>query len=388
MPTVAERESARRVIAACAACLAATASMQAVAATTCAWQGDALPPAVAATQERLVADYLAGYPRADFVATVVDGPRVSHLACGAATPRTRFEIGSLSKIFTGLVLADAVAGKRVALDDDVRKYLPEGFATLAFDGKPVTLLHLANMTSGLPDNLPERKAPAVTAAQAWQRQAVLEAYGRADFFRDLRGVRIQHAPGNDPSHSNVASILLGYVLEDVYKRPYRELVAELVERPAGMRGDATAEASSRNMEGEAMPRLSRAAYNLPAGGLAYTPEDLGRFVRYVIASPSRAVELSLAPTWKTLDGSAAISLGWIWRRSGAAGPHFQTSGGTFGFTSHTDVYRQCGIGIAFVQNAGDDATQQKLGALAEGFAAAIVAGDRRACATPDSQATP
>jgi CubicO group peptidase (beta-lactamase class C family) len=129
-------------------------------------------------------------------------------------------------------------------------------------------------------------------------------------------------------------------------------------------------------------------YNLPAGGLAYTPEDLGRFMRYLIASPSRAVELSLAPTWKTLDGSAAISLGWIWRRSGAAGPHFQTSGGTFGFTSHTDLYRQCGIGIAFVQNAGDDASQQALAALSEGFAAALVADGHRACAAAMPSATP
>ncbi len=385
---MAERSPARRLLVACAACLGAATSMQAVAATKCAWQGHPLPPAVAATQERLVAGYLAGYPHADFVATIVDGPRTAHLACGAATPRTRFEVGSLSKVFTDLVLADAVAGKRMALDDDVRKYLPEGFASLAFEGKPVTLLHLANMTSGLPDNLPARMEPAVTAAQAWEREATLEAYGRDDFFRDLRGARVEHAPGNDPSHSNVASILLGYVLEDVYRRPYRTLVADLVEGPAGMLGDAVADAPSRNKAGEAMPRLSGAAYNLPAGGLAYTPEDLGRFMRYLIASPSRAVELSLAPTWTTLDGSAAISLGWIWRRSGTAGPHFQTSGGTFGFTSHTDLYRQCGIGIAFVQNAGDDASQQALAALSEGFAAALVADGHRACAATTPSAAP
>lgn len=377
------QDAIRAAAAACAACLAALAPMPAAAAAACAWQGDAPLPAVAATQQRLAADYLAAYPHADFVATVVDGTRTSHLVCGTGiTPRTRFEIGSLSKVVTALVLAGAVTEKRVSLDDDVRKYLPPAVAAApAFAGEPVTLLYLANMTSGLPEDLPARAQPAGTAAQAWQRQAVLEAYTRGDFFRDLREARLQHPPGNDPSHSNVASILLGNLLEDAYQLPYRELVAAQVERPAGMSGAADADAPSLDVRGEAMPRLARVEYNLPAGGLAYTPEDLGRFMHYVIASPSPAVALSLQPTWKTLDGSAAITLGWIWRKTSAAGPHYQASGGTFGFTSHADLYRSCGIGVAFVQNAGDDASQPRLATLADGFAAAIVDGDHRACAT-------
>src|SRR5690349_18180964 len=63
---------------------------------------------------------------------------------------TIFEIGSISKVFTSLLLADMVNRKEVALDDPAAKYLPEHVKMPERSGKSITLLDLSTHTSGLP----------------------------------------------------------------------------------------------------------------------------------------------------------------------------------------------------------------------------------------------
>src|SRR4029078_2699321 len=63
---------------------------------------------------------------------------------------TIFAIGSISKVFTSLLLADMVNRKEVALDDPAAKYLPENVKMPERSGKSITLLDLSTHTSGLP----------------------------------------------------------------------------------------------------------------------------------------------------------------------------------------------------------------------------------------------
>src|SRR6266853_2671261 len=81
------------------------------------------------------------------------GVAYGHLAKG--DPRTLdgdtiFEIGSVSKVFTSLVLADMVHRKEVALADPAAKYLPESVRMPERSGRPITLRDLSTHTSGLP----------------------------------------------------------------------------------------------------------------------------------------------------------------------------------------------------------------------------------------------
>src|SRR5215207_4834600 len=69
---------------------------------------------------------------------------------------TLFEIGSVTKTFTGLLLQDMVERGEMKLDDPVAKYLPRSVSVPTRNGKEITLLQLATHTSGLgrdPDNL-------------------------------------------------------------------------------------------------------------------------------------------------------------------------------------------------------------------------------------------
>jgi serine-type D-Ala-D-Ala carboxypeptidase/endopeptidase len=71
---------------------------------------------------------------------------------------TAFEIGSITKVFTALLLADMVSRHEVKLTDPVANYLPPEGRPQPFDGKPFTFLDLATYTSGLP-NMPTNFGP-------------------------------------------------------------------------------------------------------------------------------------------------------------------------------------------------------------------------------------
>ena len=105
-----------------------------------------------------------------------DGRRVvayGNLANG--DPRTLdgdtiFEIGSVTKVFTSLLLADMVNRKEVALDDPAAKYLPENVRMPERNGKSITLLDLSTHRSGLPPlpgNLKLKDPAILTPTTAW-----------------------------------------------------------------------------------------------------------------------------------------------------------------------------------------------------------------------------
>ena len=71
---------------------------------------------------------------------------------------TIFEIGSVTKVFTALALADMVEHGQVSLTDPISKYLPDGVKTPQRGGKSITLEDLATHTSGLP-RLPSNIEP-------------------------------------------------------------------------------------------------------------------------------------------------------------------------------------------------------------------------------------
>ena len=112
------------------------------------------------------------------VGRVRDGPGQLRRARpgGGATPtaETRFELGSITKTFTGLLLADAVERGELALDDQLADHLPELRGTAAGD---VTLEQLATHRSGLP-GVPARDAPGQPGPDHGQRESVRRSRSR------------------------------------------------------------------------------------------------------------------------------------------------------------------------------------------------------------------
>jgi CubicO group peptidase (beta-lactamase class C family) len=221
------------------------------------------------------------------VVGIVDehGPRVvSHGKLDNGTDHevdgdTLFGIGSITKVFTALLLQDMIERGEMKLEDPVQKYLPNSVKMPTYQGKEITLLHLATHTSGLPRD------------DDGQTYAFLNHY------------TLHQAPGTRLEYSNLGMGLLGHVIALKAGQDYETLVLERICRPLGMESTRITlppELKSRLAAGHAMPGRRVKGFSterqemdprvpnlLGAGALYSTANDLLKFVSaYAGITPS------------------------------------------------------------------------------------------------------
>ncbi len=315
------------------------------------------------------------------VAIVRDGETQFHDAGFAvrggarASRNTVYEIGSITKTFTGLILSHAIQEKRVALTDDIRRYLPSGFGNLAKDGRSITFADIVTTTSALPDNIPDwhdalgNPTPAELPLRITQ---FYKNYMPPDFLRDLAKVQLIDTPGREARHSNTASELLGILLSRIYGQPYPTLVTRYIEKPFGMRGGAGAISPALLAIGytdKAMPALSLPIV-LPAGGLRYGTADMARYLRAQIVARDPAVARTQQRLWGTPDHQA-IGFHWIIAKAADSQLYYRHSGGSFGCSSYCDFYPALRYGIVLLSNRGNGNVQYQLEQLAGAIRVAL-----------------
>lgn len=322
--------------------------------------------------ERLGADFVkAGNSDALSIAVVRDGKArfynfgsVSRDTPRAPTQDTVYEIGSISKILTALILANAVGEGKVDPQDDIRRYLPGEYPQLEFAGAPVRLIHLVNTTSALPDNLPVLPPQIEEAGPDKAPFLAVDALRRvtdAQVFAELGSARLLDRPGTSPRHSNLAANLLGDILEKVYDAPYESLLTRYVERPFGMgagTGDTRSSlvATGYSKTHVAMPALDARSV-LAAGGLRYSAADMARFLVAELAASDASVRLSQKPAWGDPD-NLAVGYNWTVSKTVDDQTWLRASGGTYGFSSYIELYPQRGYGIVLLANRPGEAQGQ------------------------------
>lgn len=137
-----------------------------------------------------------------------------------------FEIGSITKVFTALLVADMTLRGEVALTDPVAEYLPPKGRPRAFDGKDITLLDLATYTSGLP-LMPGSFKPADPANP-------YADYSAAQLYEFVSGFAPLYYPGSHYEYANVGFGLLGHALALPAAHSYEELVVSRICAPLGL----------------------------------------------------------------------------------------------------------------------------------------------------------
>lgn len=281
------------------------------------------------------------------------------------TAATAFEIGSIAKTMTGLLLARAVLAGRIKLDDDVRNYLDGAYPKLEFQGEPVRVLHLANMTSALPDNLPDLSALEPDPGRFAHARAIA-AYGKAQFLADLRAVGPSARPGANVAHSNLAAQLLIYVLEKAYALPYPELLRREIEAPLGMIPGAGATGyDNAGREAAALP--------LSGFGQRYSAAAMLRYAALQLDESDPAVKLSHEGTWFTLDRKTWVGLPWIVSALPGGGRQLRYSGGTFGFASVLLLYPERKTAVMLMANKSSETAQGRLTEIGTRIAEALAA---------------
>lgn len=148
---------------------------------------------------------------------------------GIAAEKRVFEIGSISKVFTGLLLSEAVLEKKVKLDTTLKELLGEQFKFADPKVGRITLLQLSTHTSGLP-RLPDNMGPDPDHAD--------DPYGdydRKKMEAYLSKVKLEDKPSYPASYSNYGVGLLGDLLSRSYGKSWDALVKEKICGPLGMK---------------------------------------------------------------------------------------------------------------------------------------------------------
>lgn len=288
---------------------------------------------------------------------------------------TRYEIGSNTKTFVSTLLAHAVLEGKLKLEDDIRTYLPEKYPNLTYGGEAIKVLHLANLTSGLPNWLPDKPQLFQQANPDSIPFLLLKqhrGYTKTNFYKDLHLVHLTAKPGSMPRHSNVAAQLLGFILETVYEQTLEVLTAHYITGPLGMTQTAylmkpgTTMAKGYDAKGKPMPYMM-----LPdtrgSSGLSSTTADLIRYMRLQLGETNKAVSLTHQTTVSTPDD--AIGLNWHIDKTAAGERQLWHTGGTFGFSSYLVLYPERQLGIVMLANESDPLTQNRLVVVAKQIAA-------------------
>jgi CubicO group peptidase (beta-lactamase class C family) len=191
---------------------------------------------------------------------------------------TVFEIGSITKVFTALLLADMVARREVAMDDPVGKYLPADVHMPAYNGKVIKMVDVATYAPGLPgwpDNI-----------ERFDAEGPFPDYTVSQLYAALNGHKLEFAPGTHYVYSNFGFGLLGHVLARRAGVSFEELVVSRICTPLAM--DSTRMTLTPSMRARLAPghngKLEQVGlWELPptlagAGAFASTANDMLTFL--------------------------------------------------------------------------------------------------------------
>jgi serine-type D-Ala-D-Ala carboxypeptidase/endopeptidase len=275
-------------------------------------------------------------------------------------PRSIFEIGSITKVFTATLLADMAREGLVALDDPVQKWLPDGVRMPA-RGRPITLEDLTTHRAGLP-RLP--KGLLLSSVTRDRR----DPYARLDPAR-LEAAIPETAPKREPGerfrYSNYAVGLLGHVLALRVGTSYERLVRARLCEPLGLAdtwvqtpvADRGRVATPHDHRGRETGHWHLAAL-AGAGGLRSTAVDLLDFLA-LHAGRDGALAEAARETHRRRDamGRAGIGLGWFILPAGLRFPVRRLpaevlfhEGGTRGFRTFAAVVPATDASVVVLAN--------------------------------------
>jgi len=268
---------------------------------------------------------------------------------------TIYEIGSVTKVFTSLLLADAVARGEVTLGQRLKTLLPEDFR-IPLGVPEISLLHLATHRSGLPDN------PSNLCFEDPVRP--FECYTEARLREFLDTHVLARSPEAGWEYSNVGFGLLGFALSQKLTLPYAELLRQRLLEPLGLHDTWLAPAASENhrlalgYNGPLLRPAFHAAALEGAGDLRSTASDMLRFLELNLHLVTNGLSATLDGMRQQRSTTAypGIQQGlgwWLWDLPG--GRIVQHGGNTMGHSAFVGFHPVKKLGVVVLSNARIDA---------------------------------
>jgi len=295
------------------------------------------------------------------------------LSYGATRPDAVFEIGSVTKTFTGLILAQMVEQKKARFDEPVRELLPPGTVAAPASGAEITLVDLSTQHSGLP-RMPDNfnpKDPANPYAD----------YDEKALFSWLGAHGVALPPKAPFGYSNLGVGLLGAALAHRAGTTYEALLKKEVTGPIGMRDTSitlTPAMQKRLAAGHDPAHKPARAWDLDAlagaGGIRSTAADMLTYLEAELHPDHLPATAKASPEGKTLPGAIAAShepraeteegmhIALNWFRRDKTGSYWH-NGATGGYSSFVLFNVDKDLGIVVLSNTalGEDGFTDRIG---------------------------
>jgi len=212
------------------------------------------------------------------------------------TKNSIYEIGSLSKIFTAIILSNLVEEGTITLDQPISLFLPDTLKKNE-DLSKITFQMLANHTSGLP-RLPDN----LEKVKGYSTNDPYKSYDKKALYSYLATFKNKKSPGEEYEYSNLGYAVLGDIICDIYKKSYDQIVKDIICKPLDMNNTFQVLDPKRkdtfkvyNKDGQEVPSWSFDAFSA-AGGLKSSLEDLLKFANAQFKMPQTPLENAMANT--------------------------------------------------------------------------------------------
>jgi len=266
---------------------------------------------------------------------------------------TLFEIGSISKVFTALLLLEAEAQGEVQLDDHLTKHVPEGI-NVPEEGQPIRLVHLALHASGLP-RMPLTFKPADPSNP-------FAGFSPEQPFEWLQATRVKNPPLTQYVYSNFAVGLLGEVLvRAAGVEDYDQLLQLRLTEPLGL--DDTTASPSPEQQTRVAQAHDTAMFRVPswtfdvfagAGAIRSNMEDMLDFgLSQIDPNPLHAAAQEVR--FKPEEPPVHMALGWhVNAKTGTLWHNGQTGG----YHSMLALSPEKGLVVCILSNSADGSCER------------------------------
>lgn len=293
-----------------------------------------------------------------------------------------FNLGSVAKTFAGTMLAEAVIEKRAELDDDIRRYLPGKYPNLQYADHPVTLVELANHTSGLPSAM--RQFPAMTMDSVKKLSLTRQIdffsrYDRDSVLKDLHQFKIDTIPGTKYHYNGNAMMVLIFLLEQIYHQPYENLVTHYLRTRLGMYDSRTripAPQLGRFIQGynevgaavhwfdiddHSKKDVNTNLYYAGGPSMNSTMNDMMKYLKAQVENTDPAIRLTHQLTWGQKPADFAIGLNWMYDLEDGVIDYYHSGHTGLGFNTICEFYPTEQLGFMIMVN--DNISQDKVSQL-------------------------
>jgi CubicO group peptidase (beta-lactamase class C family) len=265
---------------------------------------------------------------------------------------TIYEIGSISKTFTGILLAQMVKNGQMKTDDAAQKYLPAAVKLPKWENTEITLGNLSDHTSSLP-RLPTNMASA-DPANPYADYTVDQLYAF------LNGYTLTRPIGSKYEYSNLAQGLLGHLLALKAGKSYEQLMIANIAAPLGMKATKITfdEAMKQNLAMGYSQGEQVANWDIPtlagAGAIRSSLHDMLIFIAANLGLKKSkfypAMQLSHQARHDKPGGGTRVGLAWHISK-GAEGDVVWHNGGTGGYRTFAGFVKETGKGVVVLTNS-------------------------------------